>query len=119
MLLYLFSRKWTEEIIAKNKIILKYRREFRTSAYTVGPLVGPREIFSLLEQYNRQNGTRQHKMSKVIEIYTSSATGMLKVKKDITSLKFLLEKKKVKFIGLFMFYIIKYNWLTPYRVRRC
>ncbi|MCX4502183.1 glutaredoxin [Streptomyces anulatus] len=33
-------------------------------------------------------------MANVV-IYTSSATGMLKVKKDQASLKFLLEKKKV------------------------
>jgi len=37
-------------------------------------------------------------MSKKIEIYTSSATGMLKVKKDQQSLKFLLEKKKVPYV---------------------
>ncbi len=34
-----------------------------------------------------------------IEIYTSSATGMLKVKKDQQSLKFLLDKKKVNYLG--------------------
>ena len=34
-----------------------------------------------------------------IEIYTSSATGLLKVKKDQTSLKFLLDKKKVTYTG--------------------
>ncbi|WP_189829049.1 glutaredoxin [Streptomyces subrutilus] len=35
-------------------------------------------------------------MANVV-IYTSSATGLLKVKKDQTSLKFLLDKKKVPY----------------------
>jgi len=33
-----------------------------------------------------------------IELFTSSATASLKVKKDATSFKFLLDKKKVSFV---------------------
>ncbi|KAF2076889.1 hypothetical protein CYY_001792 [Polysphondylium violaceum] len=34
----------------------------------------------------------------IVELYTSSATGMLKIKKDQAALKFLLEAKKIQYI---------------------
>jgi len=48
-------------------------------------------------QQQQPTTTTNNNMSKKVQIYSSSATSSLKIKKDTQSLKFLLEKKHIPY----------------------